>query len=97
MRRKPFPRFRSNDDLTLTGENKPIQRLSVLKRGRYNQKSRASQDSRPLQVVMHLRTEGNRCDIKKEEREFLNQANPQQFAEGNDELSSFPGRAASGL
>ena len=96
-RRKAFPRFRSNDDLTLTGENKPIQRLSVLKRGRGNQKSRASQESRPLQVVMHLRTDANKCDIKKEEQEFLTQVIRKNFAEGNDELSSFPGGTASGL
>lgn len=96
-RRKGFLRLRSNDDLTLTGENKPIQRISALKRGRYHQKSRASQDNRPLQVVMHLRADGNRCDIKREEREFLTKAINKRFAEGNDELSSLPGGAASGL
>lgn len=46
---------------------------------------------------MHLRTDGNRCDIKREEHEFPAQVISKRFAEGNDELSSLPGGMASGL
>lgn len=42
---------------------------------------------------MHVCTRGERCDIKKEEQEFLTQGLiSKKFAEGNDELSSLPHR-----
>lgn len=90
---KTFPRFRSDDDLKLTGENKPIQRISWLRRGPQNPASigepASPKDQRQLQVVMHLKELDNK-DLALEEQAFLvqgtNQFKPKSGAK-NDQMT----------